>query len=79
MKVLMHLNHGRDETYLLVFPRSVTTRKIKEILEGDRQTAMCALLMASRIKIKILPQERQKAGLIADFVVSEKYTSERLA
>ena len=79
MKVLVHLNHGRDENYLLAFPESVTVRELRSVLEDDYDRAILWLTTRSEKKLLVQPEDLPKAQLAADFVLREGYSTERLA
>ena len=81
MRVLIHLNHGRNESYLLSFKGSTAVKRVKTIL-GDRNQdrAIRTLLIRSVKRVEVNLQDRKKAAASADFVVSRRgYTVERLA
>lgn len=84
MKVVVHLNHGNDRSYLLNFGKSVTKKDIAKLLNDERKDAAETLLgyaaLKSAFKIEIPTQDRQKAELAADYTVSQHgYIAERLA
>ena len=85
MKVLVHLNHGIDKSYLLNFGNKVKKGDINNVLhlgQDDAAKAIYsyALLSESVQKIEIPDNEKGNAGLEADFVVGHQgYIAERLA
>ena len=82
MKILVHLNHGADKSYLLGFAGRITTRQeVKAILKDrNEDRAITTLFAHSARRVPVSPKDRQKAEGIADFVVSQHgYTAERLA
>ncbi len=84
MKVLVHLNHGVDKSYMLNFGRRVTKEDIAFILKKHDDRAVEALLgyavSLTAQKTEVPQEKRQTAGFEADYVVSQHgYTTERLA
>ena len=81
MKVLVHLNHGINKSYLLCFERNMTAQSIKEILGcTDPDHAIKRLLMYSSKRMEVSPKDRQKAEKLAHFTISQRgYTFEQLA
>ena len=84
MRVLVHLNHGVDRSYMLNFGESVTKKDVAEILGSDEDDVAEALLgyaaTKSAFKIEVPVQDRKKAEFEADFTVSQHgYSTERLA
>lgn len=84
MKVLVHLNHGVDRSYLLNFGKSVTKKDVEKLLDEGENDAVEALLgfaaAKSIFKIEVPIQERKKTEFEADYTVSQHgYISERLA
>ena len=64
MKVLVHLNNGKDKSYLLNFGKSATKQTISRILDKGKKDAVEALFGYAQIagieKIKIVPSEIKK-------------------
>jgi hypothetical protein len=84
MKVLVHLNHGVDKSYLLNFGKAATKQTVNRMLKDDKKDAVESLLKYALIagidKFEITPAEVKKTEFEADFTVSQHgYTSERLA
>ena len=84
MKVLVHLNHGVDRSYLLNFGKSVTKKDIAKLLRNGEDYGAEALLsyaaIKSAFKVEVPVQDRKKAEFEADYTVSQHgYISERLA
>lgn len=79
MRVFIHLNHGTDKSYLLAFPKAVTAKELKKILNDDYDKAVHLLLAKAEEGVAVLPKYRSKARMLADFVLMEGYASERLA
>lgn len=85
MKVLVHLNHGIDKSYMLNFGNKVKKGDIKKVLHLGQDDAAAAIygyanLHKSVQKIEVPDQGKMKAGLEADFVVGHQgYIAERLA
>lgn len=80
MKVLVHLNHGLNKTYLLHFNRRMTRETIRQILTADDSVATQMLILASAKKVEVAAEEKISAERSADFVISQQgYTAEKLA
>ncbi len=85
MKVVVHLNHGIDKSYMLNFGNKVKKEEIKKVLELGEDDAAHAIYSYARISksvqmIELGEKEKQKAGHQADFVVGHQgYIAERLA
>jgi hypothetical protein len=81
VKVLVHLNHGHDKSYLLTFDRETTPKMLKEILESDDSDQTIRDLIAYSAKqVEIKPKDRRKAESVAHFIVNQRgYGAERLA
>ena len=85
MKVLVHLNHGIDKSYLLNFGNKVSKEAIKKVLSLGQDDAAKAIFgyahtIESVQKIEIPEIQKSWAGLQADFVVGHQgYIAERLA
>ncbi len=79
MKVLVHLNHGVDKSYLLAFRREdITKDELKSLIDGDAK-AVDKLFIKATQRVEISPKDLPKAGRTADFVISHHgYTAERL-
>lgn len=84
MKVLVHLNHGVDKSYLLNFGKNATKQTINRMLRDDKKDAVESMLKYALIaginKVEITPSEIKKTEFEADFTVSQHgYIAERLA
>ncbi len=80
MKVLIHLNHGINKTFLLSLKSYVTTGRVRKILADANKTVTSHLLKHTAAINEISPKNKKKAQGKADFIVSENgYTLERLA
>ncbi len=80
MKILIHLNHGADKSYLLHFDESFAAKRLRSILNAGNQDAMVhKLFRISAQNMEVSPRERKEAEAQADFIVSDGYTAERLA
>ena len=85
MKVLVHLNHGIDKSYMLNFGNKVKKEDIKKVLHLGQDDAAKAIygyanLLESVQKIEIPDKGKVKAGFEVDFVVGHQgYIAERLA
>ena len=81
MRVLVHLNHGVDKSYLLAFKPNMTAGRLKNIIgRPDQDRAIQALLAQSAGQVEVIKEEKHKAESLADFTISQYgYTSERLA
>ena len=51
MKVLVHLNHGVDKSYLLNFGKNVTKPTISRMLKDDKKDAVESLLKYALIAV----------------------------
>jgi len=61
MKVLVHLNHGVDKSYLLNL-EGVENKKVRRILESSNQDLAIQKLMAcSTTQVEIAPNKKQQA------------------
>ena len=80
MKVLIHFNHGLDQSYLLGF-ENLGVKEVRAILENSNEdTAIQTLMAKSSQRVEIAAKERQKAQDLADFTLSQNgYSIERLA
>ena len=77
MKVLVHLNHGIDKSYMLNFGNKVKNEDIKKVLRLGEDDAAAAIygyanLHKSVQKIEVTDQGKTKAGIEADFVVGHQ-------
>jgi len=85
MKVLVHLNHGIDKSYMLDFGNKVKKMDIKKVLRLGQNDAAQAIygyaeILGSVRKIEVPQTKKKSAGSEADFVVGHQgYISERLA
>ncbi len=85
MKVLVHLNHGIDKSYMLNFGNRITKVAIKKVLYLGQDDAAQAIygyaeILGSVQKIEVPETKKKSAGLEADFVVGHQgYIAERLA
>ena len=85
MKVLVHLNHGVDKSYLLNFGNRVTKGAIKKVLHLGQDDAAQAIFGYANVlenvqKIEVPEIWKKSAALDADFVVGHQgYIAERLA
>ena len=84
IKVLVHLNHGVDKSYLLNFGENATRRTINRMLKNDKKDAVESMLKYALIagidKVEVTPSEVRKTEFEADFIVSQRgYIAERLA
>ncbi|OIO38781.1 MAG: hypothetical protein AUJ72_01895 [Candidatus Omnitrophica bacterium CG1_02_46_14] len=74
MKVLVHLNHGIDKSYMLDFGNKIRRGDIKKALcLGQSDAAQVifgyANILGSVQKIELMRSETRKAEIDADFVV----------
>lgn len=77
MKILVHLNHGVDKSYMLNFGNRVRKEDIKEVLQlGQNDAAQVIFGYASLLecveKVEIPEKEKNKAGFKADFIVGHQ-------
>ena len=79
MKVFV-LEEGKNKSYLLSFPKEVTQKDLKDILHGyDHSLAAYLLTRKSKRKMSVPAKNRQRARIVADFTLTDSYTTERLA
>lgn len=81
MKILVHLNHNQDKSYLLYFGKNLGAKQVQRLLkdQGHRNTIR-ELMARSTDRLKVLPQEKKIAQALADFTISQRgYTAQRLA
>ena len=80
MTVLVHSNKGSHKSFVLSFQNGVTPSDVKSILKSNAQEAAVRLLISrSSGVLEVRPESRQVLEHLADFVISETYTTERLA
>ncbi len=85
MKVLVHLNHGSDKSYMLNFGAEVSRSTIQIVLRLDGEDAAQVIYNYANLldrvqKTEIPADKKTKAACEADFVVGHQgYISERLA
>ena len=84
MKVLIHLNHGIDRSYMLNFGKSVTKKDVAKLVDAGVDNAVSSLFAYAAIrsigKVEIPTEDKRKAELGADFTLSQhSYISERLS
>ncbi len=84
MRVLVHLNHGVDRSYMLNFGKDVTKKDVAKLLRSGEDYGAEALLSyataKSAFQIEVPIQDRKKAEFEADLTVSQHgYSIERLA
>lgn len=79
MKVLVRLNHQSKQSFLLSFKENITAKKVRRILKENKHDLAVQMLLGKAIHMMEVPvRQTRKAGLAADFVVSDHYTAERL-
>lgn len=84
MKVLVHLNHGVDKSYLLNFGKKATKQVIGRMLKDDKKDAVESMLKYALIagidKVEVTPSEIRKTEFEVDYTISQHgYIAERLA
>ena len=81
MKVLVNKSwRGMDHSFILKFNDQMVAKDIKRVLKGKmNDLAIRKLVKKSIAMAKVPPKDRHRAKLMADFVVGEGYTAERLA
>ncbi len=81
MKIIVHLNDNIDKSYLLVFNKKMVSRdRIKRLIDRNDHASAKSLLRHSNQSHILLPSQKRKAEVIADFVMSPNgYCVERLA
>ena len=78
MKVFIQLpNEGKG--YILTLPSNLAIQEIRELLDQGYDIAIPVLLSKSLHTTPVSHQERQKAKMLADFVLTPDYSTERLA
>ena len=80
MRVLINKKvRGRSHSFMLKFGDRVTVKDLKKIVNNKNEDiTMRRLVKKSIAMVEVPPKERHKAKMIADFVVSDHYTAERL-
>ena len=77
MKVLVHLNHGVDKSYLLNFGRKLTKKDVVGLVKGRGGESEAAQTLFNFANIADLPKteirlkNRPKAVLLADYTLSQ--------
>ena len=84
MRVVVHLNHGTDRSYLLDFGKDMSKEDIDDLLEREGATAAELLMvyaaLTSAVRMEIHDGEIKKAEQTADYTLSQRgYVMERLA
>ena len=80
MKIVIHLNHGTNRSFLLEVNHGTSVRTVREILSGaNHDAAITKLIKRSHVIRELFDFERQKAARSADFTVSNDFVVERLA
>lgn len=81
MKIVVHLNHGVDKSYLLVFGKNAISRsEVRELVERNDDSAAKLLMLQSDQRHELTQTEIRRAEFAADFVMNQHgYSSERLA
>jgi hypothetical protein len=83
--VLVHMNNQENKSYLLDFEKKITKQDLMKLLEGDKKNGVDSLLgyadafLTPVQRVEVSPEGRQRALFDADLIVSQGYTSERLA
>ena len=82
MKVLVHLYHGVDKSYMLNFGKRITKGAIKNVLHLGQNDAARAIygyaeILGSVQKVEVPGIKKKRAGLEADFVVGRQFTVSR--
>ncbi len=79
MKVLV-LDEKKNHSYFLTFPKEMSQKNIKDMLEvDDHRLATFLLARKATGKITVPPKARKKAKLVANFTLAQGYRIERLA
>ena len=80
MKVLVHLNHTINKSFMLAFGQGTTPGKVRAILENaSQEAAIQTLLLRAASRVEIPAPQKRRAQAAADFTITESYTLERLA
>ena len=80
MTVLVHLTKGSSKSFVLTFQNGLTQADVKQILEHHKQEAAIRMLITrSSGVMAVEPEYRRKVQHIADFVIGDSYTTQRLA
>ena len=78
LKVFVHFNHDRDESYFFTFNEEINLQKLTNVVERGYNHAIGFLMKNAKKKIFVFPKERQKARLLADVSLAHGYIIERL-
>lgn len=81
MKILVHLNHGSDKSYLLTFENPMNLEKLRLILEDkDHDRMIRWLMMASSKSVEVKPKDRKKLEAQSDITIRQDvYLIQKLA
>ena len=80
MKIVIHLNHDINRTFLLEVNQGTSIKNVQEILAANKPDAAIARLINRCHVIRELSgAEKREAEFSADFLVSDDFILERLA
>ncbi|MBI3252905.1 MAG: hypothetical protein HYZ52_06315 [Candidatus Omnitrophica bacterium] len=79
MKILIHYHSKRQNKGLLLVFHKMTIEEVREIIQEKDRLVAIGRLVVKADKVEQVPQGRyRRIRASADFVVSERYTMERL-
>ena len=79
MTVLVHSTKGSKKSFVLTFRNGVTPGEVKKILKENKQEmAIRMLISRSSGVVAVRPESERAISHLADFVIGDDYTSERL-
>ena len=80
MTVFVSSSKGSSKSFVLTFENGLTADDVKQILkEHSHEAAVRLLISRSSGVVAVRPESRRTVEHIADFVIADKYTAERLA
>ena len=80
MKIVIHLNHGTNRSFLLEVNHGTSVRAVREILSSpNHDIAVTKLIKRSHVITELFETDKEKAERSADFTVSNDFVVERLA
>lgn len=81
MKILIHLNHNINKTFLFVLHEPKPQEELARLVEtAEPEAVLQRLASASDAMVEIPPSELKRFELLADLTFNQLgYTSERLA
>ena len=80
MTVLVCSSKGSKKSFVLSFQNGISANEVKHILRlNPQETAVRMLISRSTGVMAVRPESRRTIEHIADFVIGDSYTTERLA